>query len=60
MVKYNVSVPANSMATLYLNGNKIKENGRSIEKNPFIKIEEIQKNLTILELKSGRYQFEIR
>ena len=60
VVKYNVSVPANSMATLYLNGNKIKENGRSIEKNPFIKIEEIQKNLTILELKSGRYQFEIR
>lgn len=59
-VEYNISIPANSIATLYLNGNKITENGKSIKKNPFIKIKEIQKNQIMMELKSGDYHFEIR
>lgn len=60
VVKYNVSIPANSTATLYLNGNKIKESGSSLEKNPWIRVKDTQKNQIILELKSGNYQFEIR
>lgn len=59
-VEYNVSVPPNSMATLYLKGKKMKENGRTIEENPWIRIKETQKDQIILELKSGNYRFEIR
>jgi hypothetical protein len=38
----------------------MKENGRTIEENPWIRIKETQKDQIILELKSGNYRFEIR
>jgi alpha-L-rhamnosidase len=59
-VEYNVSVPTNSEATLYLKSKKIKENGRSLDKNPWIRIKETQENQIVLELKAGNYHFEIK
>lgn len=59
-VKYNVSVPTNSEATLYLKSKKIKENGRSLDKNPWIRIKATQENQIVLELKAGNYHFEIK
>ncbi|MGC9353228.1 MAG: family 78 glycoside hydrolase catalytic domain, partial [Mariniphaga sp.] len=59
-VEYSVSVPANSTAVLYLEGNNIRESNRALEKNPYLKIRESKNNLHILELKAGEYHFEIR
>lgn len=59
-VQYSVSVPANSTAVLYLKGERIRENGRKLEENPFITFKSSEKGQFILHLKSGNYSFEIR
>jgi alpha-L-rhamnosidase len=59
-VEYNVSVPANSTATLYLAGDNIREKGESPEKNNWIKTLEKEDGKFVFELQSGDYQFSIR
>jgi alpha-L-rhamnosidase len=57
---YQVIVPANSTAVLYLKGGKISENGRILEENSLITIKKSEKDLHIIELKSGKYQFKVK
>jgi alpha-L-rhamnosidase len=59
-VEYNISVPSNSTATLYLAGDNIREKGESPEKNKFIKTLEKEDGKFVYELQSGDYQFSIR
>jgi alpha-L-rhamnosidase len=58
-VEYNVEIPANSTATLYLDDGKIQENGEPLEKNEWIEIAERKDGKVVLKLKSGKYLFTI-
>ena len=59
VITYNVTVPTNSTATLYLDGKRIRENNQSPEKNPMIEVEESGQNQYMLKLQSGSYTFSI-
>ncbi|MGI6046880.1 MAG: glycoside hydrolase family 78 protein [Petrimonas sp.] len=59
-IEYNVTVPTNSMATLYLSGENIRENNKSLEKNPLINVVKLEQGGCVLMLKSGTYKFNIR
>lgn len=59
-IEYKVSVPANSTATLYLNGKSIRENNKSLEKNPLIEIKKSDQGQHTLRLKAGSYTFSIK
>ena len=59
-VKYSVSVPPNSTAVLHLKGERIRENSRKLEENPFITVRPLEKGQFILDLKAGDYSFEIK
>jgi alpha-L-rhamnosidase len=59
-VEYKVEIPANSSATLYLKAERIRESGRSLEDNSFLTSKKSKENLHILELKAGKYRFDIR
>jgi alpha-L-rhamnosidase len=56
-LEYNVTIPANSTATLVLPAKSIKENNLPIEKNPFIKITKADNSSLTLSLSSGSYHF---
>jgi alpha-L-rhamnosidase len=59
-ITYNVTVPANSTATLYLNGKSVRENNRLLEKNSWIEINKSDRDMHILRLKAGSYSFSIK
>lgn len=59
-IEYKVTVPANSTATLYLNGKNIRENNKSLEKNPLIEIEKSDQDRQVLHLKASSYTFSIK
>lgn len=59
-IEYNVTVPANSAATLYLNARNIRENNKPLEKNPLINVKESEQERHVMTLKSGTYKFIIR
>jgi alpha-L-rhamnosidase len=59
-VEYQVAIPANSTATLYLQGSRIQENGKSPEQNPLIRTKEQAKGMHRFELQSGSYRFSVR
>jgi alpha-L-rhamnosidase len=59
VITYDVTIPTNSTATLYLNGKRIRENNQSLEKNPMIEVEESGQNQYRLKLQSGSYTFTI-
>lgn len=59
-VEYQVAIPANSTATLFLAGGRIQENGKSPEQNPLIRTKEQAKGMHRFELQSGNYRFSIR
>ncbi|SHE40296.1 alpha-L-rhamnosidase [Mariniphaga anaerophila] len=59
-VKYSVSVPDNSSAVVYLNGEKIKENGRPIDENSGIFLQQAENEMFVLHLNPGEYFFDIR
>lgn len=59
VITYDVTVPTNSTATLYLDGKRIRENNQSPEKNPMIGVEESGQNQYRLKLQSGSYTFSI-
>lgn len=59
-ITYNVSVPSNSKAILYLNDIYTVLNFKSLVNNPLIKIEETSDNKYQIELQSGIYLFEIK
>lgn len=59
-IEYKVTVPANSTATLYLNGKSIRENNKPLEKNSLIEINKSDQGMHILRLKAGSYSFSIK
>ena len=59
-IEYEVTVPANSTATLYLNGKSIRENNKPLEKNPLIELNKSDPGMHILRLKAGSYSFSIK
>lgn len=59
-IEYNVTVPTNSMATLYLSGENIRENNKSLEKNPLIEVVKSEQGQHIMTLKAGFCKFTIR
>ncbi|MDD4145410.1 MAG: alpha-L-rhamnosidase C-terminal domain-containing protein, partial [Prolixibacteraceae bacterium] len=59
-VSYDVAIPTNSTATLYLPGGAdITESGRPLEQNNFIDVKGKINDKICLSLKSGRYSFTI-
>lgn len=59
-ISYQVTIPSNSKAKLYLKGDIILEGGKSLDTNNLIKILKNEKDNYILELKAGDYFFEIK
>jgi alpha-L-rhamnosidase len=56
-LEYNVTIPANSSATIILPSKNIKEGKQPIEKNPFIKMISIDNSIVRLSISSGSYHF---
>ncbi len=59
MVKYHVSIPANSTATLHLKGGRITEKGQDILKSKSLKAVKEKDSSFRISLKSGNYDFEV-
>lgn len=59
-VEYNVTVPANSTATLHLNGKNIRENNKALNKNPLIQTVKAEHDQHVVKLKAGSYRFTIK
>jgi alpha-L-rhamnosidase len=59
-VEYQVKVPANSTASLHLQGTLIQEGGKPVDKNPMITVIEHKEKLATMLLKPGIYQFRIQ
>ncbi|QGY42770.1 Bacterial alpha-L-rhamnosidase [Maribellus comscasis] len=59
-VTYEVAVPANSTATVYLNGKSVKEGGKDILANPTIQVVQKNEKQTVLQVASGSYSFSIK
>lgn len=58
-IEYRVEVPENSTATLHLKGNRMRENGRSVNENDRIEIVKQEKGTQVLQLQAGSYSFRI-
>ena len=58
-IEYNVTVPANSTATLYLNAKEIQESGKDLSENKQIKILNKEDDQFCFALKAGNYNFRI-
>ncbi|MCD6355469.1 MAG: family 78 glycoside hydrolase catalytic domain [Prolixibacteraceae bacterium] len=58
-IEYNVTVPANSTATLFLNTKKVLENGKDLSKNKQIEILNEEEGQFCFALKAGNYSFHI-
>ncbi len=55
-----VTIPANSAATVYVPAEKVayvKESGKKIEGNPYVKFIKIENNQAVFEVASGSYDF---
>ncbi len=59
-IEYKVTIPANSTATLYLNGKSIRENNKPLEKNPLIEVKKSGQDRYEINLKSGSYSFTLK
>jgi len=58
-VLYDVTIPANSTATLYLNAKKIIEHGKDLSENKQIQTETSKDQPFCLHLEAGNYKFSI-
>lgn len=58
-VEYHVEVPANSTATLFLDNVSVKESGKQLNTNTFIKTAGQHNGKMVLELQAGRYSFSV-
>lgn len=56
-IKYDITVPANTAAEVYLRGNEILQNGSPVEEAKDIQILEKDKKGCLMELTGGTYQF---
>lgn len=58
-ISYEVKVPANSTATLFIKAPEVTEGGRKLSSNRYIKEEKNDDGSRILYLESGKYSFNI-
>jgi alpha-L-rhamnosidase len=58
-VIYNVSIPANSTATLFLKADRIITNGEDIKNTRSLRSVKAEGGLFTIYLKSGKYDFEV-
>jgi alpha-L-rhamnosidase len=58
-ILYDVTIPANSTATLYLSSKDILENGKSLSANNQIRAEKIENQILKIYLKAGSYNFSV-
>lgn len=58
-ILYNVSIPANSTASLYLNAKKINESGKNLSENRYINVTKEGNQSYLIYLKAGNYKFSI-
>ena len=58
-VNYNVSIPANSTATLYVKAGSLKENNQDLSENSHIALIKNEGGNYILQLQSGSYSFTV-
>ncbi|WP_430974558.1 glycoside hydrolase family 78 protein [Sunxiuqinia rutila] len=59
-ISYQVRVPANSTATLYLESDNVMENGKSITRNELLKVVKSEGGGLRISLMPGEYDFTIR
>lgn len=59
-IKYDITIPANTEAEVYLRGNDILQNGSPVEEANDIKILEKDRKGCLMELTGGIYQFFCR
>jgi alpha-L-rhamnosidase len=59
-ILYDVTIPPNSIAKLYLNSKEVLENGKDLSANNQIKTEKANNQASRIYLKSGSYHFSIR
>jgi len=59
-VDYTVAIPANSHALLQVRAREIRENGKPVEKNPQITMQEQKDGMIQLALAAGVYTFRIK
>ena len=59
-INYQVVVPANSTAKLYLDSTNVLESGKSIEKNQLIKVIKNEAGQLVLSLNPGEYNFTVK
>lgn len=57
--EYNVTIPANTLGTVYLPKGKITENGKPVEKTNGVKLVGEEDELTVLNIQSGSYRFAV-
>ena len=58
-ILFNVSIPANSTASLYLHAKKILESGKSLSENGQMKVTKEGNQSYLIYLKAGNYKFSI-
>jgi alpha-L-rhamnosidase len=56
-ISYEVTIPANSTATLYLKTGKVLENGKDLSENKHIRIGKGSSQLQVISLVAGDYRF---
>jgi alpha-L-rhamnosidase len=59
----NVTIPANTTATVYLPTNdsvSITESGKSLERHPYVKVIRREDNVAVLAVESGSYEFSAK
>ncbi len=59
-ITYNVTIPANSTATVSLGAKGLKENNKDISENKNIRVVQNSGGHTVLQLGSGFYSFEMK
>lgn len=59
-VNYNVAIPPNSTATVFLEGTNLKENNKDIPENKNIRVVRKTGNRIVLQLASGSYSFKMK
>lgn len=59
-IQYDVTVPANSTATLWLSASELLESGKKLGRNHQIKIKDKNDGHYMLLLKSGKYSFTVK
>ena len=59
-IEYQVTIPPNSTAELFLKGDKVLESGKKLTENGAVKLAGKTNGLNVINLKAGTYFFTIK